>query len=72
MMANINWTKTVQEAAATQMPGQLRNLFATMLVNCQVPDPCLWETFQNDLSEDILNTVRRQNSGIEATSTPDI
>ncbi|KAL8600890.1 hypothetical protein ACOMHN_045028 [Nucella lapillus] len=61
-----HWSRTMEEAAATQMPSQLRHLFAILLTTCELPDPTgLWEAHKEDLSEDVLARTRRQNPGVQ-------
>ncbi|KAL8614341.1 hypothetical protein ACOMHN_007679 [Nucella lapillus] len=61
-----HWSRTMEEAAATQMPSQLRHLFAILLTTCELPDPTgLWEAHKEELSEDVLARTRRQNPGVQ-------
>ncbi|KAL8572038.1 hypothetical protein ACOMHN_038396 [Nucella lapillus] len=61
-----HWSRTMEEAAATQMPSQLRHLFAILLTTCELPDPTgLWEAHKEDLSEDVLARTRRQNPRVQ-------
>lgn len=57
-----HWKKTLQEAASTQKPIQLRRLFAIMLSFCEIAQPlALWNSHKDDMSEDILYRIQRQN-----------
>ena len=52
------WVQCMQEACTFQMPNELRQLFATILVFGNPADPkALWEQFKTDLTEDYV----RQN-----------
>ena len=45
------YTFALEEAKACKMPGQMRRLFAYILVHCEVATPLtLWTKFQNDMS----------------------
>ena len=47
------WKRTLQEAASAQMPYQLREMFAMMILNCDISDPAeVWEEFRNPFCED--------------------
>ena len=53
------WRACLTEAATWQGARSLRNLFATILCECQPSDPPgLWAEFKEDLCEDILHTHR--------------
>jgi hypothetical protein len=48
------WDQCLTEAARIQSGKQLRNLFATLLLFCELKEPeILWENHINDFSEDI-------------------
>ena len=50
------WTDTMREASLTDMPYQLRLLFASLLQFCNVHNPfVLWESFKPFLIEDFLH-----------------
>ncbi|XP_039287896.1 ATP-dependent DNA helicase pif1-like [Nilaparvata lugens] len=52
------WVQTLQEAAVSESPQKLRELFVVMLVFCQVSDPAkLWDEFKLHFSEDILHRL---------------
>lgn len=54
------WDECLREAASTQMPIQLRQLFATLLTFNNPVDPgALWEAHKVDLTEDILREARQ-------------
>jgi len=47
------------EAAVCQSPNKLRELFAIILVFCQISDAlCLWNKYKESLSEDILYEIK--------------
>ncbi|KAG3169038.1 hypothetical protein PC128_g19247 [Phytophthora cactorum] len=53
------WIECISEAAGFQMPYQLRQLFATLLVYLMPTDVRgLWDRFYKDLSEDFSRTYR--------------
>lgn len=57
------WERCLQEAAATNMPRQLRQLFTFICVFCNPQSPLtLWTTFKESLAEDFLNRLRPENS----------
>lgn len=54
------WRDALQEASQWAMPYQLRELFVTLLLFCEVTDvKTLWECSFKDLSEDIERKKRR-------------
>lgn len=56
------WEATLREAAETRMPSLLRELFCVIVCENNPANPrLLWETFRNEMSEDILNRVQREN-----------
>jgi hypothetical protein len=53
------WDSCMAEAAPFCMPYELRQLFVTMIVYCQVASVRrMWERFYDDLSEDFARTYR--------------
>lgn len=49
-----HWDNALQEAALTDHPGKLRDLFTTMLVHCRLSNAAfLWKKHKKSLSEDI-------------------
>ena len=65
-----HWNKTLEDAAATHIPTQLRQLFAIMLQFCALTDPLqLWNTHKDSLAEDFLNQVRKQNPELQIDFT---
>lgn len=56
-----HWKYTLDEAANTQSPNKLRQLFAIMLTFCELKNPKhLWESYKQHMSEDILYNNRRR------------
>ncbi|GBP60481.1 hypothetical protein EVAR_37517_1 [Eumeta japonica] len=56
-----NWDRTLEEACVTDSPYKIRELFAIMLVFCQVGDPLkLWEKYRDNFSKDIRREVERK------------
>jgi hypothetical protein len=57
--SDAHWDETLTEAAVSQSPARLRDLFAILLTTCGVSNPRqLWEDHKGDLTEDILYRVR--------------
>jgi hypothetical protein len=55
--------QTMREAAEAQMPQQLRNLFAIILLYSTPANPLLlWNTYKHDLCEDILHRRKEQQN----------
>ena len=55
-----HWMNTMEEAASSQMPQQLRQLFAIIVSTCAPSNPCgLYEAFREAMAEDILLQARR-------------
>ena len=58
-----HWDQTLEEAAVTRAPCQLRQLFSIMLVTCCLGEPLkLWETHKESMSEDIICRIQRECS----------
>lgn len=56
-----HWDTTLEEAALSNSPCKLRELFTVMLVFCQLSDAVsLWEKYKSSLSEDIARQVERE------------
>jgi len=63
---NAHWKNTLSEAALSESPKKLRELFVIMLVFCEISDHHeLWIEFRDELSEDILRQA--QLPGITVT-----
>lgn len=59
------WENTLKEAAISQCPLQLRELFVVILLFCQPSEPLkLWDTFKADFCEDIRHRMRQQNQDL--------
>ncbi|GFS58441.1 ATP-dependent DNA helicase [Trichonephila clavipes] len=52
----------MEEAALSQSPAQLRNLFAILIAVCRLNKPiALWENHKEDMTDDFLYQARRNN-----------
>ena len=61
-----HWDSALTEASIGRKARQLRNLFATMIVFCELSNPLeLWEKHKASFAEDILNRQRQLNPNIE-------
>ncbi len=70
---DIHWEYTLKEATISSSPFQLRNLFAIMLHTCDLANPkTLWETFKEDLCEDVIFCLKKKNPAMEIKLTNDI
>ena len=55
LIDDTEWERTMREAANTATPKQLRELFVTILGNCESSNPIdLWENFKSDMIEDFM------------------
>ena len=53
------YSLALEEAAMSQMPSQVRTLYAIILTTCEPSDPlALWETHRNSMTEDFLHRHR--------------
>lgn len=60
------WINTMQDAALTEHPTRIRELFALIISYCQPADPLnLFERFKKDMSEDILYKLRQHFPDLE-------
>lgn len=56
------WDATLADAVVSFSAFQIRTLFAIILATCFPSNPIqLWENYQDDMAEEILNHVRRTN-----------
>ncbi|XP_074102059.1 ATP-dependent DNA helicase pif1-like [Cotesia typhae] len=63
---DINWDRTLEEASIFDSPYKIRELFAIMLVFCQVGDPIkLWTKYRESLAEDIKRQMERESRDVE-------
>lgn len=63
---DMQWDLTLQEASISDSPHKIRELFAVILVFCQVADPlALWEKHKESLSEDIRRQIEIESHGLE-------
>lgn len=68
-----HWNTTLTEASLTNLPQQIRTLFAIILTTCAPSDPrSLWENHKESLSEDILRQARENNSDMNIQFSDDI
>ncbi|GFW53891.1 ATP-dependent DNA helicase [Trichonephila clavipes] len=60
-----HWNSTLEEASISEFPNKIRELFAIILVFCQVGDPIkLWEKHQDSLSEDVKKQIEAEQGNI--------
>jgi hypothetical protein len=53
------WDRSMSEAVLTEMPKQIRLLFATILINCGPTDPVgMWMKYRTDMAEDFQNRFK--------------
>lgn len=56
-----HWERALVEAAISESAHRMRELFAVMLVFCQIADPlALWEKFKDNFSEDLKRQVENK------------
>ena len=56
-----HWDQALDEASQTRTAGQLRDLFAIMLITCFISDPLtLWNNHRNSLAQDLLFEERQR------------
>ena len=61
------YSDVLSEAALTEMPSVLRDLFVQLLVHCGLSKPlALWETHQSNLASDFVLKATSQERGIDA------
>ncbi|CAF4893449.1 unnamed protein product [Pieris macdunnoughi] len=57
-----HWENTRREASLLQCPIQLRELFVVIHLFCQPSEPFkLWDSFKDDLCEDVRHRIRQEN-----------
>ncbi|GFR63719.1 ATP-dependent helicase [Elysia marginata] len=67
------WRNTTEEAASSQSPRQLRQLFSIMLTSCELVNPVLiWDELKERMSEDFLFQARCLASNSELLFSNDI
>lgn len=60
------WEDTLREACLFTNPCKLRELFAIIVVHCYAANPMhLWETFKNEMSDDICYRLQQTESNNE-------
>ncbi|GFW00167.1 ATP-dependent DNA helicase [Trichonephila clavipes] len=63
---DVHWNSTLKEASISESPNKIRELFAIILVFCQVGDPMkLWEKHRDSLSEDVKKQIEAQQGNID-------
>ncbi|KAK4312054.1 hypothetical protein Pmani_016483 [Petrolisthes manimaculis] len=68
-----HWNLTLEDAAATKHPKQMRQLFAIMLQTCEMSNPAvLWDNHKEGLSEDIHYRVQCEKPDMEVLYNNDI
>lgn len=68
-----HWDSALEEAALSDHPIKLRDLFTIMLVHCQLSNPFnLWEKHRNSLSEDIKRRLELQLDSEELINMKDV
>ncbi|GFW67307.1 ATP-dependent DNA helicase [Trichonephila clavipes] len=61
-----HWNSTLDEVSISESPNKIRELFAIILVFCQVGDLMkLWEKHQNSLSEDVKKQIEAEQGNID-------
>ncbi|XP_023312434.1 uncharacterized protein LOC108916109, partial [Anoplophora glabripennis] len=62
------WKRALREACARDMPQQLRNMFAFMLIFCEISDTrALWEEFKAHFMEDFQRRGLSDEEGLQRT-----
>lgn len=60
-----HWDETLKEACITDNPGQLRQLFAIMLIFCQLNNPLeLWNKYSSQFCEDVERELIRNITNV--------
>ncbi|KAI5699530.1 hypothetical protein M8J75_004357 [Diaphorina citri] len=66
---DVHWDDTLREAAVSDSPKKLRELFVILLVFCQISNPRqLWEKYREFLSEDFTHQVAQVHVGTLVSS----
>ncbi|GFR24926.1 ATP-dependent DNA helicase [Trichonephila clavata] len=61
-----NWNSKLEEASISESPHKIRELFAIILVFCQVGDPLkLWEKHRDSLAEDVKKQFEAEQVNID-------
>nr|XP_018910130.1 PREDICTED: uncharacterized protein LOC109039193 [Bemisia tabaci] len=61
-----NWDATLEEAVIGDSPKKLRDLFAVMIVFCQLSNPMhLWNKYKDSFSEDVQRKLTNKNTIID-------
>ena len=68
-----HWEESLKEAAVSESASKMRDLFAIMIVYCQVADPIsLWEKYKEYFTEDIFHRQQREFSQFDIQYTEEI
>jgi hypothetical protein len=68
-----HWNQTMDDAIATSSANEVRTLFAMIISTCQPSNPRqLWDTYKNDIAEDILHRFRIATGNLELQVNDDI
>jgi hypothetical protein len=63
----------MSEASLSCFPAQLGGLFAIILTTCGPSNPkTLWEKYKENLTEDVLRQLHRENPTMDLNFSPDI
>ena len=61
-----HWANTLEEAAVSESPSKIRQLFAVILVFCQAANPlALWEKHRDSMSEDFRRQMESNVQGLD-------
>ncbi|GFQ86136.1 ATP-dependent DNA helicase, partial [Trichonephila clavata] len=61
-----HWNSTLEEASISESPNKILELFAIILVFCQVGDPIkLWEKHRDSLAEDVKKQFEAEQVNID-------
>ena len=64
-----HWDRTMEEAAISDSPKKIRELFAVLLVFCQLANPlALWEKYKDSMAEDVKIQIMSDCQGIDIDS----
>lgn len=61
---NVHWDRTLKDASIFDSPYKIRELFAIMMIFCQVGDLMkLWEKYRDDISQAIRMKMDTEKKG---------
>lgn len=68
-----HWNQTLDDAISFPPANQVRTLFAIIISTCQPSNPHkLWDTYKDDIAEDILQRFRVEKGNLELQMNNDI